>query len=156
MVIGSGRLCDDDDWRSWWPLIILTLHFLDPATSFKIYLGNWSASYLQGVFSFWFYPRNVVDRIVITEFFRLFNIPLGRMAGGSHGLPKFSPIHAIHDPSTPCGRATPETALWPSSTLLDTPRRAPIVPHPMPRHQMGLFDSNQNILRFVSFFLFNF
>jgi hypothetical protein len=52
-----------------------------------------------------------------------------RMARGIHGLSKVSPGPAMLDPSTPCGRATPETALWPfrgwssrrSSFLLDTP-----------------------------------
>jgi hypothetical protein len=61
----------------------------------------------------------------------------GRMAGGSHGLPKVSLGPAMPNPSTLCERATPETAIrsfwgWPthrvcdlrpSSTLLDTPRR---------------------------------
>jgi hypothetical protein len=60
----------------------------------------------------------------------------GRKAGGGHGLPKISPKLAMPYTSTPCGRATPETALqsfqvspthragglWPSSTPLDTPR----------------------------------
>jgi hypothetical protein len=59
------------------------------------------------------------------------------MAMGGHGLPKVSPGPAMPDPSTPCRRASPETALrsfqgwpmtspqgwWPSSTPLDTPRR---------------------------------
>jgi hypothetical protein len=59
------------------------------------------------------------------------------MARGIHGVPKVSPGPAMLDPSTPCERATPETALrlflgWParrpgnmrpSSTPLDTPRR---------------------------------
>jgi hypothetical protein len=41
-----------------------------------------------------------------------------------HALPKVSP-----DPSTPCGRATPETtgSLRLTSTLLDTPRRTPML-----------------------------
>jgi hypothetical protein len=37
----------------------------------------------------------------------------GRMARGSHGIPKVSLGPALLDPSTPCGRATPETALQP-------------------------------------------
>jgi hypothetical protein len=62
--------------------------------------------------------------------------PHRRMTRGGHGLPKVSPGPTMPEPSTPCGRATPETALWPvqgwpahragglqpSSTLLDTPR----------------------------------
>jgi hypothetical protein len=65
------------------------------------------------------------------------------MAMGIHGLPKVSPGPAMPDPSTPCGRATPETALhqflvWPdrkagglrpSSTPLDTPRRTGLNKH---------------------------
>jgi hypothetical protein len=64
-----------------------------------------------------------------------------RMAKGIHGLPKVSPGPALSNPSTPCGRATPKTALWPflgwsacragslrpSSTPLDTPRRTDLV-----------------------------
>jgi hypothetical protein len=59
------------------------------------------------------------------------------MAKGIHGLPKVSSGPALPNPSTPCGRATPETALrpfrrwpahragglWLSATPLDTPRR---------------------------------
>jgi hypothetical protein len=59
------------------------------------------------------------------------------MGRGIHRLSKVSPGPALPDPSTPCGQATPVTALWlfrgwpahkarglwPSSTLLDTPRR---------------------------------
>jgi hypothetical protein len=62
------------------------------------------------------------------------------VARGGHGLPKGSPVPARPDPSTPCGQATPKTALrlflgwparragslWPSSTLLDTQRRTPM------------------------------
>jgi hypothetical protein len=36
-----------------------------------------------------------------------------RMARGIHGLPKVSPGPAMPNPPMPCGRATPETALWP-------------------------------------------
>jgi hypothetical protein len=36
----------------------------------------------------------------------------GRMARGSHGLPKVSPGPAMHNTSTPCWWAIPETALW--------------------------------------------
>jgi hypothetical protein len=64
----------------------------------------------------------------------------GHMARGGHRLPKFSPRPAMPFPSTPCGRATLETALQlfqglpackagglrPSSTPLDTPRRTPM------------------------------
>jgi hypothetical protein len=64
-----------------------------------------------------------------------------RMASSGHGLPKVSFGPAMPDPSTPCGRATPETTFrpfqgWPShragslrltSTLLDTARRAPLL-----------------------------
>jgi hypothetical protein len=60
----------------------------------------------------------------------------GLMERGGHGLPKVSPRTAMPFSSTPCGRATPETALepfqgWPacrasglrsSSTPLDTSR----------------------------------
>jgi hypothetical protein len=35
------------------------------------------------------------------------------MARGIHGLPKVSPRTALPNPSTPCGRATPETTLRP-------------------------------------------
>jgi hypothetical protein len=63
-----------------------------------------------------------------------------RMAWGGHGLPKVSCGPAMPNPSTPCGRATSETASWlfqgwpacragglrPSSTPLDTPRRTPM------------------------------
>jgi hypothetical protein len=62
------------------------------------------------------------------------------MARGDHGLSEVSPVPAMPDPSMPCGRAIPETALrpfqgWPaqravgqrlSSTHLDTPRRTPM------------------------------
>jgi hypothetical protein len=65
----------------------------------------------------------------------------GRMARGGHGLPKLSLKPARPYPSTPCERATPETALqpfeewpthrvgslWPSSTSLDTPRHTSMV-----------------------------
>jgi hypothetical protein len=73
------------------------------------------------------------------------------MARGGHGLPKVSPGPAMLDPSAPCERATPQTALWPlqrwpsckagslqpSSTLLDTPRRIPM------RLSLPLSDSSQ-------------
>jgi hypothetical protein len=36
-----------------------------------------------------------------------------RMARGGHGLPQVSPGHAMSYLSTPCGRATSETTLWP-------------------------------------------
>jgi hypothetical protein len=36
-----------------------------------------------------------------------------RMGRGIHGLPKVSPGLAMPDPSTPCGWASPQTALWP-------------------------------------------
>jgi hypothetical protein len=50
-----------------------------------------------------------------------------RMARGGHGLPKVSLGPAMPYPSTPYGRATPETALQqPSSTPLDTPRHTPM------------------------------
>jgi hypothetical protein len=63
----------------------------------------------------------------------------GRMARGGHGLPKVSLGPVMPDPSTPCGRPTPETALqqflgWPtrkagglqpSSTPSDTSCRTP-------------------------------
>jgi hypothetical protein len=62
------------------------------------------------------------------------------MAWGGHGFPKVSLGSAMPDPSTPCGWAIPETALWPfqgwpackadglrlSSTPMDTPRRTPL------------------------------
>jgi hypothetical protein len=62
------------------------------------------------------------------------------MAWGGQGLPKLSLGPAMPYPSTLCGPATPETALWPfqgrsacragglrpSSTPLDTPRRTPM------------------------------
>jgi hypothetical protein len=63
----------------------------------------------------------------------------GRMARVGNELPNVSPGHAMPYPSTPCGRATPETALqlfqgWlahragnlrPPSTPSDTSRRTP-------------------------------
>jgi hypothetical protein len=63
------------------------------------------------------------------------------MGRGDHGHPKVSSGLNMPDPSMPCRRATPETALWPfrgwptrrvgclrmSSTLLDSPRRTPMV-----------------------------
>jgi hypothetical protein len=59
---------------------------------------------------------------------------------GGHGLPKVSLGLAKPGPSTPCGQAIPETALWPfegwtahsvgglqpSFTTLDTPCRTPM------------------------------
>ena len=41
------------------------------------------------------------------------------MAKGIHGLPKISPVPTMPNPSMPCGRANPETALqlfwvWPA------------------------------------------
>jgi hypothetical protein len=64
-----------------------------------------------------------------------------QMATGGYGLPKVSPGPALSYPSTPCGWATPETALWPflgwpacmagglrlSYTFLDTPCHMPIM-----------------------------
>jgi hypothetical protein len=61
-----------------------------------------------------------------------------RMARGGHGLPKVLPGPAMINRSMPCGRASPETVLWPfqgwpaqragglrlSFTLLGTPCRA--------------------------------
>jgi hypothetical protein len=63
------------------------------------------------------------------------------MAKGSHGLPKVSPGPTMTYSSMPCGQATREMTKklfqeWPahrvgglqrSSTLLDTPRRTPMV-----------------------------
>jgi hypothetical protein len=63
----------------------------------------------------------------------------GCMARGGRGLPKVSVGPAMPDPSTPCRRATSETALWPfqelltcraggqrpSPTPMDTPGRTP-------------------------------
>jgi hypothetical protein len=65
-----------------------------------------------------------------------------RMERGGHGLPKVSLGPAMPDPSMPCWRATPETALrpfqgWParrtgglrlSSTPMDTLCRTPMQP----------------------------
>jgi hypothetical protein len=62
-----------------------------------------------------------------------------RIARGGHEVPKVSLGPALPKPSSPCGQATPETALWPyqgwlvrrasvlrpSSTPLDTPHRTP-------------------------------
>jgi hypothetical protein len=42
----------------------------------------------------------------------------GRMVRGDHGLPKFSPWPAKPYPSTPCSRATFETALQPFERCL--------------------------------------
>jgi hypothetical protein len=63
-----------------------------------------------------------------------------RMARGGHGLPKVSPEPTMPYPSSPCGQATPQTALrsvpgWPacrasslrpSCTPLDTPCHTPM------------------------------
>jgi hypothetical protein len=63
-----------------------------------------------------------------------------RMAMGGHGLFKISVGPTMPDPSSPCRRTIPETALrafqgwpacragslWPSSTLLDTTHRTPM------------------------------
>jgi hypothetical protein len=38
------------------------------------------------------------------------NVLRGRIARGGHGFPKASLGPDMPDPSTPCGRATPETA----------------------------------------------
>jgi hypothetical protein len=43
-----------------------------------------------------------------------------------HGRMGWPWTPAMDSPSTPCGRATPETALRPSFTFLDTPRSTPI------------------------------
>jgi hypothetical protein len=65
------------------------------------------------------------------------------MARGGHGLPKVSCGPAMPKPYTPCGRATPQTALWPfggwptrragglrpSSSPLDTPSHTGPVSH---------------------------
>jgi hypothetical protein len=67
--------------------------------------------------------------------------PHGRMARGGNGLPELSPGPATPNSSTSCGRATPETTLWPfqgwpacragglqlSPTPLDTPRCTPML-----------------------------
>jgi hypothetical protein len=58
------------------------------------------------------------------------------MAKGGHGLPKVSLRPTMPDPSTPCRRAMPETALprvgglQPSFTPLDTPPLTPLLPTP--------------------------
>jgi hypothetical protein len=36
----------------------------------------------------------------------------GRMVRCGHGLPEVEPWPVVPDPSTPCRRATPDTALW--------------------------------------------
>jgi hypothetical protein len=70
--------------------------------------------------------------------------PWTRMARGIHGLSKVSPRPTQLNLSTPCGQATPETALlpfrgWrarrvgglrPFSTPLDTPRRTGLMDLP--------------------------
>jgi hypothetical protein len=90
----------------------------------------------------------------------------GRMGRGGHGLPKVLPGPAMPDPSTPCGRATPKTALWPFQgwptckvgglwqfpTLLDTPRRTPMstFAHPKVRVEgqtAGMATVRQTMLR---------
>jgi hypothetical protein len=48
------------------------------------------------------------------------------MAKGGHGLPVVSPGPTMSYPSTPCGRVTPETAIDPSSTPLNTPHITPM------------------------------
>jgi hypothetical protein len=48
------------------------------------------------------------------------------MVRGGHRLPKVSPGPAMPYPSTPCGRATPQTALRPSSTPLEALRHTPL------------------------------
>jgi hypothetical protein len=65
---------------------------------------------------------------------------LSWVAWGGHGLLQVSPKPSLPYPSTPCGRAGPETAwqqflgwptpracdLWPFSTPLETPRHTPM------------------------------
>jgi hypothetical protein len=52
--------------------------------------------------------------ITINAFASSFKLPSYiRMARGGHGLPKVLPGPAMPCSSTPCGRATPETALQP-------------------------------------------
>jgi hypothetical protein len=74
-----------------------------------------------------------------------------RTGRGIHRLPKVSPRPAQPDPYTPCGRATPQTALrpfggWPahragglrlSSSPLDTPSRTGLRP---PNHHPFITD----------------
>jgi hypothetical protein len=81
------------------------------------------------------YSQNIKRKMQIHS--HHISFALGRMARGGLG----SPGSAMPYPSTPCGRATPETALrpiqgWPayrvgslrpSSTPLDTPRLTPMV-----------------------------
>jgi hypothetical protein len=72
---------------------------------------------------------------------RFFHSRQACLARGLHGLPRVSPGPALRNPSTPCRRATPETAfrpfrgwpahraggLRPSDTPLDTPRRTSLI-----------------------------
>jgi hypothetical protein len=60
--------------------------------------------------------RSVMDR-TDAKVFNTWNFLLTlfhrRMARGDHRLPQVLPWPAMPDPSTPCGQASPETALWP-------------------------------------------
>jgi hypothetical protein len=79
-------------------------------------------------------PKNQSQFYTIHNTFRP-TMDAWQLARSSHGLSKVSLRLTKPDPSTPCGRATPETALRlfqgrPSSTPMDTPRRTPtFTPH---------------------------
>jgi hypothetical protein len=86
------------------------------------------------------------------------------MATGGHGLPKVSLRPAMPNPSTPCGRASPETALWlfqgwpahragslrPSFTLLHTPTRASMLFMIMRERYIGSRFTDRHVTRFIS------
>jgi hypothetical protein len=91
---------------------------------------------------FFTFPKNF-DISILPSFSHFFKISVdaynrGRGARGGHGLLKASLRPAMTNPSTTCGQATTKKAVlgWltrragglrPSSTLLETPRRAPLL-----------------------------
>jgi hypothetical protein len=105
----------------------------------------------------------IVVRSCITTVFHQ-----ARMAKGIHGLPKVSPGPAMLDPSTPCGRPTPEMALmpfrgWPagkrgglrpSSTPLETPRRTGLFFNPQWFEMCQKLDSSWIVTFFKTWIAF--
>jgi hypothetical protein len=84
----------------------------------------------------------------------------GRVARGHHGLLKVLPGPIMPDPSTSWGQPTPETSLqpflgwpthmadglWPSSTLLNTPRRTLTV-FQLLKPELLSWDSNSGVAK---------
>jgi hypothetical protein len=54
-----------------------------------------------------------------------------RTGRGIHGLPKVSPQPAMPDPYTPCGRATPQTAVRPAGRAACGRLLPPWIPLPV-------------------------